>query len=123
MPPWYCRASGATSGKAPIPAPSQYSLHPGPAQSVEDVIDAGAIFEQPLQGLVDEDEVWIELPQRVERSLRLLDPAELTEPGDDVAQPRRPVPIEPPSTSAYLHRFFVMLQLVVRTGERGSDAI
>jgi len=83
-------------------------LEPGFAQPVEEVIDAFPVDVKPGQVTFDEGKVGIERLHLRECDLRLLDPAKLTEPCDDIAEAGRPVPAECPRATADPDRFLIM---------------
>ena len=53
-------------------------------QAVEEVIDAGLVPIQSLQGGLDKRKIWIEAFQIGKRGLRLLDLTELSECGNHI---------------------------------------
>src|SRR5215472_8726258 len=52
--------------------------------------------------------------------LRLLDPIEFGEAGDDIAQPGWPVAVQSPRPSPDLDGFFILPQLVIGAGQSGQ---
>jgi hypothetical protein len=84
------------------------SLEPGLAQTADDVIDRGPVDEQPLQIAFDKGQVLVQPSQLGERGLRLLDPPELGEASDDIAQTGRPVAIERPGPAPDLDRLVII---------------
>jgi hypothetical protein len=72
------------------------------------MIDPSPVGEQASQVAFDKGEIGIQSLQLVDGSLRLVDLPELGEAGDDIAQPRRPVPIKRPGASSNLDGLVVM---------------
>ena len=83
------------------------------------MIDRSPVGEQPQQIAFDKGQVRVQPSQLGERGLRLLDPPELGEAGDDIAQTGRPVAVERPGPAADFDRLIVIPQTVVSPRECG----
>src|SRR5205823_12552556 len=95
------------------------SLHSGLAQSTDKVINPPAIAVDSAQNVFHKSEIAVERSKISECGLRLGNAAELSQTGNDVAQPRRPVMIERPGAPTDRDCLNIMTQLVMGAGEGG----
>lgn len=83
------------------------------------MINPLAIAVNPAQNVFHKGEIAVERSKIGECGLRLGNAAELSQTGNDVAQPRRPVAIERPGAPTDVDCLNIMTKLVMRAGEGG----
>src|SRR5689334_6001851 len=108
---------------APNPEPRRIAVlfEPRHAQTFDEMLDPVAAAVEAGEDVFHEGKTpRIQIAQRGDSRLRLGSPVELAQPGDNVAQPRRPIFVKRPSAATDLDSLLIIPQLIVSAGESGQ---
>ena len=93
-------------------------LEPRLAQPLKKMIDVSRIEPSPPIHACGKLQVPVQRLELGQRGLRLFNPSELGQPGDDIAQAVRIIPVERPRASPGFDSLLIVPHLIVRPGQR-----
>ena len=100
--------------------PFKVFIRSRPCAAVQKVINVSRIGPIPPKHACGKFQVHVHSLELGKRRVRLFDPPKLGQPGDDIAQADRPIPVERPGASPGFDSLRIMPHLVVRPSQRGK---